>query len=92
MDLYDPSVTRIERDNARAPALSALEGKTIALLSNGKLNADEFLTETAALFEQHHGCKVLPIFYKPNASAPAPASTLADMAKHADFMLTANGD
>ena len=40
MELYDPTVTRIERNNARAPAIASLEGKTIGLLSNGKLNAD----------------------------------------------------
>ena len=92
MELYDPTVTRIERVYARAPALDSLQGKTIALLSNGKLNADEFLSATAALFEQQHDCKVLPIFYKSNASAPAPSSTLSQMADAADFMLTANGD
>ena len=92
MQLYDPSVTHMERDYARAPALASLQGKTIALLSNAKLNGDEFLTATAALFEQQHDCHVLPIFYKPNASAPAPSSTLSQMAQVADFMLTANGD
>jgi hypothetical protein len=92
MELYDPTVTRIERDYKRAPALESLQGKTIALLSNGKLNADEFLSATAALFAQQHDCTVLPIFYKSNASGPAPSSTLAEMAEAADFMLTANGD
>ena len=92
MELYDPTVTRIERNNARAPAIASLEGKTIGLLSNGKLNADSWLTATAKLFEEQYGCNTLPIFYKSNASAPAPSSTLDEMAASVDFMLTANGD
>lgn len=92
MQLYDPTVSHIERNYIRAPALDSLQGKTIALLSNRKLNADEFLTETAAVFAARHDCKVLPLFYKSNASAPAPSGTLAEMAEAADFMLTANGD
>jgi len=76
----------------RAAALASLEGRTIGLLENGKLNAANMLRETAALFEQRHGCTMLPLFSKSNASAPAPGETLRAAAKEADFLITGLGD
>ena len=77
MQLFDPTVTGPERHNTRAVAPNRLDGLTIGILENGKLNAVEMLQETAALFEARHGCTVAPLFSKRNASAPAPAETLA---------------
>ena len=51
MQLYDPTVPGPERDNRRAAALAGLDGRTIGLLENGKLNAVSMLRETAAVFE-----------------------------------------
>ncbi len=92
MQLYDPTVAGPERNYARAGGLASLEGKTIGLLENGKLNALNMLRETAALFEQRHGCTVLPVFSKSNASAPAPAETLQAAARDVDFLITGLGD
>ena len=60
MHIYDPTVPVPERNHARAPALGTLEGKTIGVLENGKLNAANILGETAALFEARHRCKIMP--------------------------------
>jgi hypothetical protein len=92
MQLYDPTVAAPESNNRRAPVLASLEGKTIAILENGKLNANAMLTETAALFEARHGCTILPIHSKVNASAPAPDDTIAAAAAEADFVITGLGD
>ena len=92
MQLYDPTVTGPEWNYARAAALPSLEGKTLGLLENGKLNAVNMLRETAALFEQRHGCTILPIFSKSNASAPAPGETIQAAAKDVDFLITGLGD
>ncbi len=92
MQLYDPTVTGPERNYARAAALPSPEGKTLGLLENGKLNAVNMLRETAALFEQRHGCTILPIFSKSNASAPAPGETIQAAAKDVDFLITGLGD
>ena len=72
--------------------MASLEGKTIGILENGKLNAAEMLQEIAALFEQRHGCTVRPLYSKSNASAPAPAETLATAVKEVDFLITGLGD
>ena len=76
MRLYDPTSSGPERSLFRAPALTGLEGKTIGILENNKLNAMEMLREVAALFETRHNCTVRGVS-KSNASAPAPAGMLA---------------
>ena len=92
MQLYDPTSSGPERNLSRAAALSALEGRTIGILENGKLNAVEMLREVAALFEARHGCLIRPMYSKSNASAPAPASTLAHASTEVDFLITGLGD
>jgi hypothetical protein len=92
MQLYDPTVTGPERNFARAVALSDLDGKTVGILENGKLNAVNMLRETAILFEQRHGCTIAPIYSKSNASAPAAGETLEFAVKNVDFLITGLGD
>jgi hypothetical protein len=92
MRLYDPTSSGPERTLFRAVALSGLEGKTVGILENGKLNAVDMLREVAALFEARHGCVVRSVYSKPNASAPAPAGILAKAAGEVDFLITGLGD
>lgn len=92
MQIYDPTVTGPERNFVRAGMLAGLEGKTIGILENGKLNAVNMLRETAAVFEARHGCKIQPIYSKANASAPAPADIIASAAGDVDFLITGLGD
>jgi hypothetical protein len=92
MRLYDPTTSGPERILLRAPPLPALEGRTIGILENNKLNAVELLREVAALFEMRHGCVVGPVYSKLNASAPAPAGVLAQAAGEVDFLITGLGD
>ena len=92
MRLYDPTSSGPERHLARAAALSTLQGKTIGILENGKLNAAEMLHEVAALFEARHGCVVRPIYSKTNASAPAKPGVLEKVAGEVDFLITGLGD
>lgn len=92
MRLYDPTSSAPQRTLCRAPVLARLEGKTIGVLENGKLNAVEMLGELAALFERRHGCTIGPIYSKSNASAPAPEGLLAGAAAEVDFLMTGLGD
>jgi len=48
--------------------------------------------EVAALFVQRHGCTVVKLASKKNASAPAPANTLTTVAPEVDFLITGLGD
>jgi len=92
MRLYDPTSAPPQRKLHRAPPLAALEGMTIGILENGKLNAEAMLREVAKLFEERHGCTVRALYSKTNASAPAPAATLAKAAQEVDFLITGLGD
>jgi hypothetical protein len=92
MRLYDPTSSGPEQTLVRAPPLPALEGRTIGILENNKLNAVELLREVAALFEARHGCVVRPVYSKSYASAPAPDGLLAQAAGEVDFLLTGLGD
>lgn len=92
MQLVDPTVQSPDLQNARAPKLAALEGRTVGLLSNGKLNAELLLRETAALFVERHGCTVAELVEKSNASAPAGPKRIEELVARSDFLLTANGD
>ena len=92
MQLYAPTSTTVTRKRTRAPALAKLEGARIGILENGKLNAEEMLREVADLFVQRHGCTVVRLASKKNASAPAPANTLVQVAPEVDFLITGLGD
>ena len=58
MRLVDPTVPAKEGLSVRAPALESLEGRTIGLLWNHKLNGDRLLTETARRLQARFGGKV----------------------------------
>ena len=92
MQLYDPTSSGPERTLHRAPPLAALEGKTIGILENGKLNAVEMLREIAALFETRHNCTIRQVWHKSNASAPAPEGVLTEAVPQIDFLITGLGD
>ena len=92
MRLYDPTSSGAKRQLTRAGRLASIDGMTIGILENGKLNAVEMLREVATLFEERHGCTVKTIYHKSNASAPAPKETLAKAVKEVDFLITGLGD
>jgi hypothetical protein len=92
MQLYDPTSSGAERNLSRAAALASLEGRSIGILENGKLNAMEILHEVADLFVKRNGCVVGAVYSKSNASAPAPSETLVQAAADVDFLVTGLGD
>ena len=92
MRLVDPTVPAKAGTANRAPALESLEGRTIGLLWNRKLNADKLLTETAHLLTTRFGGSVLPMASKSNASAPAPGELLTNLSPECDYLITAAGD
>jgi len=92
MQLYAPTSTTPTRKRTRAAALAKLDGARIGILENGKLNAEEMLREFADLFVRRHGCTIRTLASKSNASAPAPAKTLVQVAQDVDFLITGLGD
>ena len=92
MQLYSPLATTPRRKAFRAPPLPRIDGMRIGVLENGKLNAEEMLNEVAQLFVQRHGCTIVKLASKKNASAPAPANTLTTVAPEVEFLITGLGD
>ena len=92
--LYDPTVDDLKVPQATAaPRLTSLDGRTIALLSNGKVNADLLLHEVGRIFTERHGCRVVMEEDKRGSSRPAPPEMLHRIAAaDVDFMVTAVGD
>ncbi len=92
MKLIDPTVKNAAHHCTHAPRLDSVDGKTIGLLTNNKVNADVLLRETAALFSARNQCHVLDMAGKQNASAPAPGGIIKELALTCDFLITAMGD
>ena len=92
MKLIDPTVKSAAYNCMRAPRFDSVDGLTIGLLTNGKVNADVLLRETTELFRTRNNCQVLDMASKSNASAPAPGGTIKALALACDFLITAMGD
>lgn len=93
--VYDPTVDDRagESQAAMAPRLPDLRGRRIALLSNGKVNADVLLRDVGRLFAERHGCHVVMEENKGDATRPADPALLRQIAgADIDFMVTAVGD
>ena len=74
-----------------APRLTGFDTLKMGLLSNQKANADNLLSEIAALFAEQFGCQITSKERKPDVSRPAELEMLAAIADNADFMITAIG-
>ena len=92
MKIYDPTATAQQQSLTQAPRLSSLQNAHIALLSNGKANADRLLLATAQRFAEQHNCTFTEVAFKPHAGAPAAPDLLQGLAHEAAFLLTAAGD
>ena len=90
--MVDPTVESKMGSHALAPRLGDLQGLRIGLLSNGKVNADVLLNETAQLFRARHECPIVELEEKSHAGKPCPPDLLASLAAKSDFLLTAAGD
>jgi hypothetical protein len=92
MELVAPKGGTNRKDRAMAPRLGDLAGKKIGILINGKANAELLATETARLFVERHGCEVVDLFDKRNASKPCPAEHLQKLSEVCEFLITTVGD
>ncbi len=76
-----------------APPLPAgLAGRTVGFLDNTKHNFDRLADEIGGLLREHHGVKHVVRRRKANASVPAPAELLAELAKECDLVFAGSGD
>jgi hypothetical protein len=92
MILLNPEGTS---DEGRAPMArrpGTLNGRTIGLLSNSKLNADAVLYAVGELLAQRYDVKAVVHRTKPSFSVPAPEATIKELVENCDVVLTGVGD
>jgi hypothetical protein len=89
--ILDPTVLPDRAESALAPRLSALDGKVLGLLANGKVNADHLLDLVREGLEARYRVREVVARAKPSASRVADAETLRELAR-CDAVVTAIGD
>jgi hypothetical protein len=77
---------------AVAKRLKDIKGVRLALLDNGKTNADKFLTMVGEILVNKYGVGHVAMFHKEALSKPAPQEVLDQLLKNADFAVTGIGD
>jgi hypothetical protein len=90
----DPTVDPEGPDPTRAPAARAdgLDGKTLGLLANGKVNADTLLLLVRDGLAARYRLREVVQRAKLDSSRPAPAPLLDELARTCDVVVTAIGD
>lgn len=89
--LVNPMNERTAAPAAAAPRLSALEGRTIALLDISKPGGAIFLDRIEQLLKERHGVKGVIRATKPTFTKPAPAGILEKI-RGADAVIEALAD
>ena len=95
LKLYNPKINDQNKGRSfkLAPRLEDLSNTKIALLSNGKFNADVLLRYTAEFFKANHQSKIVLDLNKHSASRPCPQDMIDTIVRaNVDFMITAVGD
>lgn len=93
MVLLNPEGSSQETRHELAPRrLASLDGATVGLLGNTKLNADAILAAVGDLLGQRYALKAVVIRTKPSFSVPAPAETVDEMAATCDVVIAGVGD
>jgi hypothetical protein len=77
----------------RAASPELLRGLRLAVLDNGKPNADVLLGQLAQRLAERTGARYAGLRRKPGGAAlPAEAELLAELAREADVVLTGSAD
>ncbi|MBI1736433.1 MAG: hypothetical protein HYR51_14780 [Candidatus Rokubacteria bacterium] len=75
-----------------AARLASLRGARVALIDNGKHNADEFLRGLEGALTRDHGVAAVERYRKASPSVPAPPEILDRLAASCDALVHAVAD
>ena len=89
--VLDPTFEEPTITNPTVTGLKSLAGRTVGLLDNSKIKVKEILDYVEELLRTQHGVKQVVRLKKPDASRPAPAGVLAQLAT-CDAFISAVGD
>jgi hypothetical protein len=90
--ILDPTVRPDRTESALAPRVSALDGKVLGLLANGKVNADRLLDLVREGLEARYRLRDVVAVAKPSAARVAAPEVLQELSQRCDAVVTAIGD
>jgi len=83
----------VNTTSVAAPPLPAdLTGRIVGFIDNNKANFDRLVEEMSALLTEQYGIAKVLHRKKANASMPAPAEILAELAKECDVVFAGSAD
>jgi hypothetical protein len=89
----DPTGARPVHQHSIAPRLSGLNGKRLGLLHNVKTNAKELVVDLGELLRARYDVTLVgPMLTEGQSGMLAKPEQLQQLAKEADFVITAIGD
>ena len=88
----DPTVAPLPADGVVADRPSSLDGLTVGLLANGKLNSEEMLTAVHDVLADRFEFGGVVERNKLNASRPCPPEIIDEMVDLCDVVITSSGD
>jgi hypothetical protein len=84
---------RASGERLAVPALPRdLAGRTVGFLDNTKPNFDRLVAELSRLLRERHGVGAIVHRRKLNASTPAPAGLVTELAKACDVVFAGSAD
>ena len=87
-----PEGAVVRRRGRLVDAPAALAGKRVAVLVNGKPNADLLLSTVAENLANTTGMRLGPVVGKRSSAEPADADVLDNLRRSAEVVLTGSGD
>ena len=90
--VLDPTVAPLPADGVVADRPTTLDGVTIGLLANGKMNSVEMLTALHDVLADRYEFGGVVERNKMNASRPCPEDIIDEMVAKCDVVITSSGD
>ncbi len=90
--VLDPTVAPLPADGVIADRPASLDGATVGLLANGKLNSEEMLTALHDVLADRFEFGEVVERNKLNASRPCPEEIIDELVDLCDVVITSSGD
>ena len=90
--VLDPTVAPLPADGVVADRPKSLDGVTIGLLANGKMNSVEMLTALHDVLADRYEFGGVVERNKMNASRPCPEDIIDEIVEKCDVVITSSGD
>jgi hypothetical protein len=90
--IFEPTAAARNAPQTSRRVLDRLAGKVVGFIDNVKPNFHFLVDDLGALLIEKYGVAAVIKRRKRTASVPAPAETIADVARQCDLVITGSGD